>query len=83
MLPNFLIIGAPRSGTTWIQENIKHHPEIFMPEQKEIHFFDRNYAMGIEYYEKYFSAYDGQKAIGEATPDYLHLPDIHQRYMIQ
>jgi hypothetical protein len=72
MLPNFLIIGAPRSGTTWIEKNLREHPEVFMPKTKELHFFDKHYEKGIGYYESCFSDCGAQKAIGEATPGYLH-----------
>ena len=40
MLPNFLGIGAPRSGTTWLYYNFRQHPEIWLPPVKEIHYFD-------------------------------------------
>ncbi len=73
MLPNFLVIGAPRSGTTWIDENLRFHPDVYMPSaRKELHFFDREYEKGFSYYESHFDRWAGQKAIGEATPDYLH-----------
>jgi len=38
-LPNFLIIGAPRSGTTSLYHYLKEHPQIFMSKQKELRFF--------------------------------------------
>ncbi len=79
MLPNFLIIGAPRAGTTWIQKNIKDHPDIFMPAEKELHFFNNNYDKGIEYYENFFKGVKNEKAIGEATPDYLHIEKVPER----
>lgn len=72
MLPNFLVIGAPRCGTTWIGENLRQHPDIHMPARKELHFFDRHYDRGIAHYEAAFSDWKGEKAVGEATPDYLH-----------
>ena len=72
MLPNFMIIGAPRSGTTWIEKNLREHPEVFLAKDKELHFFDQQYEKGIEYYESFFSGAHGKKAVGEATPDYLH-----------
>jgi hypothetical protein len=72
MLPNFLIIGAPRSGTTWMAKNLRDHPEVFLPKAKELHFFDRDYDKGIEFYESSFTEAYGKKAVGEATPDYLH-----------
>ena len=40
MFPDFLCIGAPRSGTTWLYENLKQHPEIWLTPVKEIHFFN-------------------------------------------
>ena len=41
-LPDFLGIGAQRTGTTWLWENLRRHPEIWMPERKEIHYFERS-----------------------------------------
>ena len=38
-LPNFLVIGAPKAGTTSLYEHFRAHPEIFMPELKEPRFF--------------------------------------------
>jgi len=71
MLPNYIIIGAARCGTTWIGKNLMLHPDIFMPTLKEIHFFDKNYSKGIAWYENFFKERT-QKAIGEATPGYLY-----------
>lgn len=72
MLPNFLIIGAPRSGTTWMEKNLRQHPDVFLPKTKELHFFDQNYNLGIAHYESYFQGAESKTAVGEATPDYLH-----------
>ena len=41
-LPHFLGIGAQRSGTTWLYINLRKHPMIWMPPEKEIHYFDRS-----------------------------------------
>lgn len=38
-LPDFFVIGAPRSGTTALHWALRQHPEIYMPERKEPHFF--------------------------------------------
>lgn len=40
MYPNFLVIGAQKSGTTWLYQNLRTHPEVWLPPEKEIHFFD-------------------------------------------
>jgi hypothetical protein len=87
-LPNFLIIGAQKAGTSWLAANLSQHPEVFMP-SKEIHFFDKydHFRKGIEWYQRFFDAAGDAKAIGEKTPDYLwangngaegHLPHVHR-----
>lgn len=39
--PDFLIIGPQRTGTTWLEANLRRHPEIFTAYPKEIYFFSR------------------------------------------
>lgn len=41
-LPDFIVIGAPRSGTTSLFFYLKQHPEIFLPKRKELHYFSSN-----------------------------------------
>lgn len=38
-LPNFIVIGAPKSGTTSLFFYLKQHPEIYLPIRKELHYF--------------------------------------------
>ena len=40
--PDFLGIGAPRCGTTWLHTQLSRHPNVWMPPYKELHFFDRS-----------------------------------------
>lgn len=70
-LPNFLIIGAQRSGTTSLARYLETHPEVFMASEKEVHFFDRHRSEGINWYRKQFSS-ASLPAIGEATPEYMY-----------
>jgi hypothetical protein len=42
--PDFLGIGAQRAGTTWLSENLRQHPQIWMPPKKELHYFNRFYS---------------------------------------
>jgi hypothetical protein len=73
-LPNFLIIGAPKAGTTSLHYYLDQHPEISMSSKKETKFFLRNdYLEGLPEYERYFA--DGL-ARGEATPKYALFPTI-------
>ena len=39
-LPDFLGIGAQKSGTTWLHHNLSQHPGVWMPPVKELHYFD-------------------------------------------
>jgi hypothetical protein len=41
MYPDFLGIGAQKSGTTWLHDNLARHPQVWLPPVKEIHYFDR------------------------------------------
>jgi hypothetical protein len=69
--PNFLIIGAQKSGTTWVSHRLQQHPEVFLVHGT--YFFDnpKRFARGVEWYERFFRDGAGKKAIGEKTPSYL------------
>jgi hypothetical protein len=75
-LPDFIIGGAPRSGTTWLCELLDRHPDVYMakPLAPEPKFFlrDDEYAKGLRYYsERWFAAPDAAKMAGEKSTDYL------------
>jgi hypothetical protein len=40
-LPDFLCIGAQKAGTTWLYRNLKTHPDVWLPPEKELHYFDK------------------------------------------
>lgn len=88
-LPNFLIVGAQKAGTSWLARNLAQHPDAFLP-PKEVHYFNHagNYARGPSWYRRHFRDAGGADAIGEKTPSYLwvtgerrrtHLPHVHRR----
>ena len=82
MLPNFLCIGAQKSGTTTLLNQLGRHPDIFMSPARETRFFlmDHIYSQGISAYEStFFADWNGQKAVGEKTPEYLYDPLIPRR----
>lgn len=74
MLPNFLVIGAAKSGTTSLYHYLRGHPDVFMPSVKEIRFFSNNWARGTSWYEEHFRESKSALAIGEATPNYTRFP---------
>jgi hypothetical protein len=79
VLPNFVGIGAQRTATTWMYYCLKEHPEVFVPESKELHFFNKNFNLGISWYEEKFQTSQYHKAIGEVTPNYINSKDAIQK----
>lgn len=70
----FLIVGAPKAGTTSLFEYMRTHPEIHMPAEKELYFFnvDRNYRRGWDWYERTVTRSAPPHAVcGEATTEYI------------
>ena len=50
ILPNFLCVGASKTGTSSMHQILKQHNEIFLPTEKELNFFHKNYNKGIDWY---------------------------------
>jgi len=83
-LPDFVIIGAAKAGTTSIYAILDQHPGIFMPEVKEPEFFARDdrYSEGIAAYGARFAAAGPDQVVGEASTIYSltpHFPDTPAR----
>lgn len=70
---SFLGIGAQKAGTTWLYEQISHHPQLAFPLGKEAHFWDRSHDKSA--IADYLSRFADVAAIaGEITPSYAALP---------
>lgn len=84
-LPNFICVGANKAGTTSLQNILIQHPRIFLPEEKEIHFFDNNenFSQGIEWYEKYYTGADDSQhlAVGDISPCYMFYDYVPERIL--
>jgi hypothetical protein len=78
--PNFLYVGAAKSGSTWLYKALQQHPEVFVPQSKELFFFDRYFDRGTDwYFEKFYLAPDSATAIGEISHDYMYHPNAAER----
>jgi hypothetical protein len=81
-LPNVVIIGAQKCGTTSLHSYMARHPEIEMSKPKELDFFIEgyNWERGVEWYRKHF---DPEAPVrGEASPNYTadpYLPGVAER----
>jgi hypothetical protein len=76
VLPNFLVIGAAKAGTTSLYHYLRGHPQVFMPERKELNFFVENdgWVKGTSWYERQFEGAGDAVAVGEASPNYSKHP---------
>ncbi|MBO0347766.1 sulfotransferase domain-containing protein [Phormidium pseudopriestleyi FRX01] len=80
-MPDFLIIGTQKGGTTSLYNYLIQHPQILPATQKEVHFFDLNFHQGVEWYRQQFPPQETEKQMltGEASPYYLFHPLVPRR----
>ncbi len=82
-LPDFLIIGAQKCGTTYLYHLLCQHPYVAPATTKEVHFFDTNFEEGVQWYRSHFSTpteKDGRKMLtGESSPYYIYHPQAARR----
>lgn len=92
--PDFLVIGAQKSGTTTFIKQMEDHPEFYVPsapvwtskegnhQTSEIHFFNKEekWKRGFDWYRQFFVKHpDLHKFSGEKTPEYFHKVSCHKR----
>lgn len=78
-LPDFLVIGAQKAGTTALYAYLRWHPGITGPSWKEVSFFDRHWWRGEAWYRGQFPLRAGERLVGEASPSYLFHPLAPER----
>ena len=80
MLPDFVIIGAQKSGTSSLYDFVVQHPAILPASKKEINYFALKYKKGEYWYRLRFPIRASQKFLsGEASPIYLFYPWVPGR----
>lgn len=78
-LPDALILGVPKAGTTSLAAWIDAHPDAWVPPRKELGFFNAHWERGLDAYCAAFAAAGDVAVTCEATPDYLLEPTTLQR----
>lgn len=83
-LPDFFIVGAPKCGTTALYTYLRQHPDVYMPDEKEIYYFcddlfSRKPVRTEQEYISLFAPGAGAKRVGEATPWYLYSQSAARR----
>lgn len=80
MLPDFLICGIQKGGTTSLHGYLQQHPGISMPDEKEVNFFTFNWDKGLSWYESHFPPSRSPNVkVGEASPLYMWYPEVPAR----
>lgn len=79
-LPDFIIAGAQKSGTTSLRWYLGQHPNIKVSIPDEVHFFDVNFNKGLGWYRRQFPILFSEDTLtGEASPYYLFHPLVPGR----
>lgn len=83
VLPDFVIIGGKKCGTTFLYNLLSRHPYVAPATEKEVHYFDTRFDRGDDWYRSHFPApveKEGRRVItGEASPFYLYHPHAARR----
>ena len=69
--PHFLGVGTQKGGTSSLYHLLKQHPDIYLPDNKELHYFTKFYERGDAWYRQQFEAAPAGLLRGEITPYYL------------
>jgi hypothetical protein len=83
-LPDFVIVGAMRCGTSSLYRYLSNHSQVVPASEKEVHFFDGNFEKGEIWYRSHFPCtirFMTRKNIitGEASPSYMFCPRVPKR----
>lgn len=83
VLPDFIIIGVQKGGTSSLYQYLTRHPNVLPGYKKEVKFFDGNYQKGLDWYRYNFpfesQMNDSQAQTGEASPTYVFHPLVPRR----
>ncbi len=80
-LPTLVIAGAQKCGTSTLHRLLRSHPQVFMSVPKELHYFDRYWRRGLDWYSSQFTPGPEHLHAGESTPVYLYRPAARRRMM--
>ena len=83
ILPDFLVVGAMKAGSTTIMDYLVTHQEVGIPNE-EINYFDKdsNFEKGVDWYAKWFKSFSDYRIVGEKTPAYCYdLKSVKRIYL--
>ena len=83
-LPDFLLIGAMKSGSTTLYHHLREHPRLFLPAYKEPEFFvsGKGWERGVDWYSGLFADARSDQLVGEGSTSYTkptEFPGVPER----
>ena len=80
VFPNFMCVAAQKCGTTWLWENLQHHPDIYLPDNRYLHYWNHHFNRPLGHYAQHFSMGRTQQK-GEVMPDYGLMEERRIRFI--
>ena len=71
-LPDFIILGTQRGGTTSLYTWLASHPDVAPASRKEVHYFDDHYGKGMRWYRAHFPIRHAGRITGESCPSLIY-----------
>lgn len=78
-LPDFLVLGTQKGGTTTLQQLLNQHPGVCLAPGKEVHYFSKHWEQPTSWYASHYTGAAPQQRCGDITPFYLFHPQAPQR----
>ena len=78
-LPDFLVLGTQKGGTTTLQQLLSQHPSVYLAPGKEVHYFSKHWDQPTAWYASHYQAARPEECCGDITPFYLFHPLVPQR----
>ena len=80
-LPNLIVVGSIKCGTTSLHNYLNMHPDIAMSKIKEVEYFSENYDKPLKWYLNHFD--QQAKIVGETSPHYTFQKDLNIEKILQ
>ncbi|MBA3915506.1 MAG: sulfotransferase, partial [Acidobacteriales bacterium] len=77
-MPSFLVVGPPRTGTSWLHSVLEKHAWLPSP-TKETRFFDTHFQRGLSWYRAHYPLSEDDRLVGEVAPTYFASEEARQR----
>lgn len=71
VLPEFVMLGPSKTGSSWRHRALEEHPEVHLPKLKPVNYFNVKYHLGGDWYRSVFREADPDEVVGDSSPPYF------------